>query len=265
MVKRYSDFQSFRQDAEAAKAAGRARLARADEWYGYESFDAALSKSLHGDDSTTDKAIALLDKLDTPDTLTRRSITVHSPYGGRVNFSDWMHDSPTPMRRRRRTDLDTAPITIYVSTTSSCAVSAQQILNRGIAILALLLKIQQFRPVDLVLYTDLDGRDDGSTHLLIPIESRPLNLSTAAYCLTSAGYDRHLTHSIGRYLNRFNGGWAHEFQMGSSAYIDTLRKRFSASPDDIFVPSIYIYDQLLTRPVEWINKQLEILGAVEPD
>ncbi len=265
MVKRYDSLSAFRADAEQAIACDSRRSADyADSWLGGESPRGALNTLLFGNDATTAQAEELLSQIALPEISTRRAVTVRSPYGGRVSVSDWLAGSPTPMRRRRKTDLDTNPLQVYVSTTCSAAITADQIMRRGVAILAYLMLAQQYRPVDLCLYTDMHGDDDGTTHLLIPIESRPLNLSTSAYCLTSAGYDRGLTHSVGRMLNGFDGSWAAGFQYGraNAAYTAGLRRKFNASDDALMISSIHAHDPLLTDPLGWINDQLSHAGLL---
>lgn len=266
MTKRYPSMSDFRQDVEKAFLTHSfSSPDRATDWLGGVSPRQALDLATYGDDSTVAEAQKLLDKLSMPEIATRRAITVRSPYGGRVNVSDWLSGSPVPMRRRRKTDLDTNPLGVYVSTTSSCSIRADAILKRGIAILAFVLRVQEVRPVDLYLVTDLDGRDaEYSTHLVIPIESRPLNLSMAAYCLASAGYDRGCTHPVAKMLNGYCGGWGDGFEH-TARYTEVLRRRLGASADDVIVPSIHASDPLAGNPLAWINTQLERVGIATED
>ena len=232
-----------------------------DAWYGYVSFDEAIEKTLHGDSRYVQEAMTLIDQLDLAMPETKMFRTIASPYGGRCNFGDWQTGSPTPMRRRVRATTDYGPLKVIVATTCSQGITANTMRQRGAAILALLLKLQELRPVELYLLAEMFGCTEGWHYQLIRVESKPLDTSIAGFVLANVGFARHLTYELGRVLDNFNGSWPSDYRQ--SDYASRRRERLNLQDDDIVIPEVYITDTLVTQPIKWITERLAQYGVKE--
>lgn len=252
-VHKFESIEDFAKACHAIPTYDRAE--RNDAWFGYISFKEALEKSLTGDESYVASANALIEKLDVTMPETRAFKVIHSPYGGRANLGDWLAGAPLPMRRRVRTSSEFGPINIFVSTTSSAGVSADTMLKRGTAILALLLKLQQIRPIQLYLLAELHGASEGWQYHVIKVESQPLAVGVAAFALCHVGFARHLTYDYGHYIDNFNGAWPDGYF--SSLYAHARIDRLGATSQDLVIKEVYLKDELVQRPIEWLTKQLE--------
>jgi hypothetical protein len=216
----------------------------------------AIDRAITGDESYVENANKMLDALDVELPETKSFQTIRSPFGGRVNFGDWLAGAPDPMRRRKRTSTDVAPIKIVVSTTSSGGISAKVLEKRGYAILALVLKLQTVRPIQLYLLTELNGAC-GWHYNLTRIESQPLALGVAAFALCDADFARLPCYNFAaRKEAGYNGGWPDGFN--GKDYPRLRRERCGLSDDDLVIGSAHAEDQLLTEPLAWIKGQLEI-------
>lgn len=257
----FDSIEDFARAAEPLSNAG------ASSWYGNISYKQAVELSLKGDDSYVKLADSFMDKLDVELPETKAFHVKHSPFGGRVNMGDWLADSPTPMRRRVRSSAEINPIKIVVSTTCSAGVDGEVMTKRGAAILALLLKLQTVRPVQLYLLTELDG-ECGWHHQLIRIESQPLHVGIAAFGLCHVGFARQLTYTFAREKDGSRGSWPDGYSYGrkNESYTKLLRERIGLAPDDIVIGSAHIGEEkLIEQPVAWIEDQLRKLANINDD
>jgi hypothetical protein len=224
------------------------------EWTGYVSWDEAIDKALHGDSSYVQDANKLIDKLSVEMPTTRAFKTITSPYGGRCHFADWQVGSPTPMRRRIRSNTDYGPLKIVVSTTSSAGISAETMQKRGAAILALLLRLQEIRPIELYLLAELHGAKHGWHYQFIKMETKPLDVSVAAFCLCNVGFARHLTYRLAGHIDNFSGAWPNGY--GNATYAQQRKDRLGLTDEDIMIKEVHATDKLVLQPIEWLKEQL---------
>ena len=226
-------------------------------WYGNESEADTLHKAEVGDTSLVPKAEAYLDQLDHAIETPRRTWerNVAGPF---CVVPDVLAGLPTPMRRMVHTRDETSPITILAVTTSSAGIDAETLAKRGTTILALVMALSRIRPVTLQQLTILDGRDEGETVITSEINTHPLDLATACYVLTSAGFARRLTYNLARSKNHFMGGWPREFNYGRpERYYDRLRLRLAADPAKcLIIGAAQLGDELLQQPLVWLNTQI---------
>ena len=231
------------------------------DWYGYITHQEAYQKAIIGDESYVKEAEKFLNQLDVLTPETKAWKVIQSPYGGQCNIGDWLAGSPLPMRRRIRTTSEIAPVNIYVSTTCSMGIKADTMQRRGYAILALLLKLQQIRPIQLYLLTELHGETDGWHYQKIRVESQPLAVGVAAFALCHVGFARHLTYGYAREKDGFNGHWPSGYRQ--SNYVQKRAERLGLTDQDMILKEAHSNDQLVSQPVEWIKKQLKRYGGVE--
>jgi hypothetical protein len=265
VIKRYESTAALR----AAYLQGgdkRCAWGSSDSWYGNESHAQTLHYSEVGDTKLVPTAEALLDKLDTQIETSRR-MWERAPAGAFTCVPDMLAGLPTPMRRQMLTTDDRAPITILATTTSSAGISASTLAKRGTVILALVMALSRIRPVSLHQLTVLDGKDTGETVLTSEINTSPLDLATACYVLTSAGFARRLTYGLATKLNQFDGGWPRGYRFGNSKpYFADLVLRLGLDPKlTLVIASAELHDMLLSQPVAWINAQIANFTNQEED
>jgi len=237
-----------------------------NSWYGGESLEASLRFAQSGNTKLVPAAEALLSKLDTAIETNRKSWEP-APSGAFVCVPDVLAGRPTPMRRIAYQQDETSPITILVVTTSSVVISSDILAKRGTVILALVMALSRLRPVSLQQICAVDGKADGETIITSEINTTPLDLATACYVLTSAGFARRLTYDLAAAYNKFRGGWPAEMSWGNSdPYFDRLKAKLVADPARcLIVKAAQSNDELLSDPVRWINKQIAHFTAEQEE
>jgi len=271
MLKHYPSIAALRADY-IARDGGQGRLSRildgSASWYDDETENDTLRLAAAGDTKLVPEAEAVLAKLNTEIAVPRRQWE-RAPAGAFCSVPDVLAGLPTPMRRLAHRQDERAPITILVTTTSSAGIEAAALRKRGTVILALVMALSRIRPVSLRQLTVLDGPRDGTGETVITAEinTTPLDLATACYVLTSAGFARRLTYGLAKCLNDFSGGWPRGYRLGSSSsYFTALVPRLGLEPKQtLVVASAELYDQLLTSPVDWVNAQVARFTAEQED
>lgn len=259
-VKRFDSWSDFVHAVSQADVVG--AESASTSWAGLD-YETALEYAKTGDERLVERAQALLDKLESvEDGIPTRQWSA-SPYGAYPCVPDYLAGMPDCMRTIAPTG-DIAPIGIYCSTTSSGCIDTISMQKRGTAILALVLKLQQIRPVELYLTAEL-GSYDCSSFEIIPIDSKPLSLAHACYALTSAGFARQLTYSYARAKLGSTGRWPIGFTYGyeSATYERCFREACGLSGDDMHIGAIHAHDALLADPIKWVNQQIVRYSALQ--
>lgn len=260
MIIRYPSTAALAADyvKKNAKAASIHHGGRSDNgWYGQETLKDSLRMAETGNTSLVPVAEALLSKLDTA-IETPKKVWERSTIGSYYCVPDVIAGLPTSARRQFETQDDRTPITILAVTTSSQGISADTLAKRGTTILALVMALSRLRPVSLQQICCVDGKAEGETVITSEINTAPLDLATACYVLTSAGFARRLTYDLSAAHNGFRGGWPSKFNYGSPAkYYDNLKAQLVSDPAKcLIIGAAQQGDELLSEPVRWINKQI---------
>lgn len=223
-------------------------------WTGGLTFHEAMDKAKLGDSSLVPSAERMLENLEFSLPSTSGWETLRSPFGGRVNIGDWLAGSPTPMRRRVKRVNDISPIKVIVSLSSSAGIGQETMAARGTAILAFLMQAQRIRPIELYGLIEVDGSKDGSVYFMIKVESKPLNLSQAAFVLANVGFARHGYNLAD--MEGFQGAWPEDYYSGEAHYAPLRRQRLHLEPNDVVIPAAFLSDPLIAEPVQWITNEL---------
>lgn len=221
----------------------------------------AINGILYGDLAAVEPSDKLLSRLEnasvmpTPKFQTRDSVS-----GGVPNIGAYLAGVPDNMRQRRRVVSEAGPLAVVADISHGNTASAADIAVHGAALLALVRSLNLRRPVDLYIYAGI-GDQKKCDMVLIPIETRPLDLARAAHMLSYAGvwrivaYD-HIHHHFGT-----KGGW----ELGSSAAIRAngadICKRILGVDEVLYVPALSNNERSYRAPVEWVKEQLEALGG----
>ena len=254
MIKRYDSTAALRADYIARKCH---RGSTDRSWYGNETESNTLDFALTGDTRLVPQAEKVLDQLNRT-IETPRKIWEPAMVGAYYAVPDVIAGRPMSMRQQGTTQDEVSPITILVITTSSAGIEAKTLERRGTIILALVMALSRVRPVTLQQLCCVDGKD-GETVITSEINTHPLDLATACYVLTSAGFARRLTYGLAESLNHFRGGWPRGFSFSDpTRYYQGLLPRLV--PDTsrcLLIEAARLNDQLLTEPTLWLNKQIE--------
>jgi len=227
------------------------------EWFNCETTAASVKRARLGDESIVAEAEKLIDYLD--DLSEGLQLETWSPAqaGAYPIVAEYLAGSPTCMRHKQPSG-DYSPVSVYVCTTSSAIVSKKQFLNRGTAILALILKLQKVRPVQLYITCELDSGDRTQDAIqIIPVDSQPLSIAQAAYLLCSTGFSRHLTYGYAKTFQDSKLKWVNHFKVDKNVYRQNIASYLELGPNDLHIEPIFVQDLLLDKPLEWVNEQLK--------
>jgi hypothetical protein len=229
-----------------------------DDWYG-DSWQGAVDKALHGDTSAVGEARATIQDIAYDIDLQGLKTTwAPAPVGAYPIVPAYLANHPDSMARKVETCNKREPVTIWFSPSVSSGISAADAKRRSVAVLALVLAMQQVRPVKVKLYT---ARAQGNH--TIDIRTDPMVLSEAAHMLTSVSVLRRLTFSVsGNY--GFRGKWAKWFldAKDNDAQVQAvIREKLGAAPDDIVIPPVHSgrgdWRHMVNQSAQWINSILD--------
>ncbi len=248
MLRTYGSLTEFAAAAFAVVAEGKANPHSADEFTGYVSFIEALELARMGDDALAARAAALIETMSAEMPETRAVETVRGQYG-RVDIGAYLAGSESPMRRRKRTRTVSAPLSLYVDIGATWKAPAAELEARGAAVLALVLRLERERPVDLYAYFATHG-ERRKLYYTVRLESRPVSVAHAAFALAHPGMLRQLAHALSR-ADGCSPGIPH-------GYGD--REVFNCGPDDLMLPGIWP-DNIGSDWPQWANDAMRQFSA----
>ena len=227
---------------------------KASEWTGGESFEDARRSLLTGKLEAAQAADKLIDK------LAGESVELETPQwqqsvaGYFPCVPAYVAGFPDAMWTQASVSSDRAPVRIFASVSCSAGVDASDMEKRGVAILALCQKLQSVRPVELFVFADMGGNG----YALMPcvkIETSPLDLASATYSLSAAGFLRQLCFGWVEGMG-WGGGWAWDMDPRTTEAKRKTRAALRMSDTDLHIPGGYSEDPLIKNPVAWINEQV---------
>jgi len=233
---------------------------KASVWTGNESYQHSKDCVFKGWPEAVPNAEKLMERIETAVTDTESDIWEIDAAGPLPNMPSWIVDDGDPecMLLPNTDYSSTEPVRVFASCVVSSGISAADLERRGAGILALVLKLSKIRTVDL--YVMMDGGSPDNDRCAIPIvkiESRPIDMASASYALSSAGFSRHLLFEAGYSFLGFNGSWAWNENPRSESYQTKLAATIGATEEDIVIPGGHLSDPLIKDPVKWVNMQLE--------
>jgi hypothetical protein len=160
------------------------------QWFGNQTFKEIIDRAIHGDESLVPEAEKLIAQLDA-DIELEHPEWLSSVYGAYPVVPEYLAGSPTPMRHKTRVPAENEPIGIWVDLTSSAGVSYELIKKRGIVVLALVLKLQQVRAVDLHCCCCLPSVN---SYVDLVMPTRPMQLGVVTHVMTCVGFARHVMY-----------------------------------------------------------------------
>lgn len=247
------DYQTFSANATAMG------LGTDTSWFNGETREQSIALALSGDTRLVPEAEKLLDQLDTG-IETPRKIWEPNVAGAFASVPDFLSGRPTSMRRQVQVHDEHQPITILVDLGSSTATKIETMRKRGISALALTLALARIRPVSLWVVDCGNGKHEGETIVAAPINTTPLDLATACYVLTSAGFARRICYGLEQARNQFSGGWPKGYNASNPQHYYHRRVLPSLGFDPkytLIIPAAHINSPLVTKPMEFIQDQIK--------
>lgn len=206
----------------------------------------------HGDLENAKKAQDMLEEINTALDLSLLGPEWGlSPVGGTCSVGAYLAGSPANMRRMTEVESDHAPINLYVGIGYSASFTADQIMKRGLACLALAMALARVRPVKLWAY---DGISPGWNHqkeYVTQIEV-PLNdVGAAATVLTRATVSRNFCFTR---CGQLTGIDSDALRWPTHTELEYMQPK----NDDILVTCGHTdhQDEILKNPVKWVEEQL---------
>lgn len=229
-------------------------------WYGGETLPEALQYAQRGNEALVPMAEEMMAQI-AAEVDTRGFERVASPCGAFPVVGDFLAGRPDCMRRN--VPNHHGPVRLIMDTTSSGGIDAEDLQRRGAAFLALVMTLAQERPVELWWTCALDMHGaSGCSAVVVRCPTLPLNVSVCAHLLTSQAWTRGVGYS---YLFSRGAGGMWPFNTAPGETYAIMREVYDLAPQDVYVPAIYIRDDLIRQPVAWINRQLAIIRSLTND
>lgn len=223
-----------------------------------------------GNEEMAHNAERLIEQIESASYNVQQASSTRAVFGPRIAIGEWLAGSPTCFRRRQKSSsVSAVPLEIYVSVGLGSVVTQSHTAIRGAALTALVMKLQQVRPVDLYLidenvYSDYDGPSSDYDQVIgmtsVRIETRPLNLAQLAFCLTSRNFVDYIIYGTAKWHGH-SIRWPNLRRSAAPAaygrrMMELLGQDNPASC--FYIPGIANgeQDQICQNPVAWVNTQL---------
>jgi len=220
-------------------------------WYGNQTHEQVVNGAINGDDSLVPYAEKLIEQLDTTVDI-EHAEWIPSIYGAYPIVPEFLAGSVTPMRHKTRVPSDTTPIGVWVDLTPSCGVDAKTLERKGATILALVMKLQQVRAVELHCCGLAPSDVEGGYFIDILMPTQPLQLSVVCHVLTCAGFIRDLV--FGHKMRECNqaGWWGRVIREE-----EEFRSAASIPEGDLAIVGSHLQDyESLRDNVRWVQDQV---------
>jgi hypothetical protein len=236
-------------------------------WTGGDTSAAACRKAKMGDLAGVARSDALLERFERFAFETERQRWVDDVCGGFPNVPAFLSGHPLAMRRRIADKDGAAPLAVIVDLTTSAGINADTIEKRGAAILALVRLLTMRRPVELWAGV-MTGSGIGNRNLagvFCRLETAPLDLATAAYVMTSAGFPRAVCYPVAMESAGFtSGGWPYNDHNVSRANMTAIcAAAFHHASDTLCIPPVHMQDDITKNPEGWIEARLAELAPTQ--
>lgn len=266
----YPSLSAFARDCDALPDHIQQRFSDA-AWTGESFADSLQTIQRGGDERNVTEAQALIDQIqaELPECTTRQWSTDIA--GAFPCVPAFLSGDPECMFTLADCESPSAPVRIFIASTSSATVSHQTLLKRGAAALALVLLASRSRPVELYSYAHsgfYHGKRKGNRGDAVIVQrlaSHPVMLSEVTYILTSAGYARNLTYGVLAYrTNGIDNGlkWGDATVRDNHQAGPATRALLGLNDSDVLIGPAHAHDPLVNDPVGFVRRELEKMGAL---
>lgn len=244
-------FNSITSLVDAAKGTDNAR--RGDDEWCNGSWDDAVRLSRGHTPGVAERAMELVNSmLDAPSAgdfpLLEYGVAGHAPC-----VPSFLAGSPESMMTLSNQHCSQGA-RLFISVCVSAGISPEEAEQRGIAALALALRLSRSRPVELWAFADLGANDSDAYIPMVRIETTPLDVASAAFMLCNVLALRRLCFGAGE-RHGFNGMWAWGSYPGAPGYEARLRDHLELAPTDLMLSGGFLLDKNRGSPREWVNEK----------
>lgn len=231
---------------------------KAGSWHG-DSTEAFRKKALLGDNSLVAVSEQFLSQIEDQVPTSRGWRNIDDVVGSVPNIPAFLAGHPQHMRRRVRVAKETAPLSIYMDLTSSAAIDAKEVTQRGVVLLALTRLLVEHRPVELWVGTSKGtGSWGGATSGTVAwrIDTAPLDLARAAYHIGASAMARGFGYGVDNAIHKTGGHWPFG---NHGLHIQTAKARLAAvmgNSEILYIPPIHYADDMVKKPVEWLKRTM---------
>jgi hypothetical protein len=245
----------FDDAAEAARTMGAAAGDRNfgySDWLGGETCAEAVRYAIAGNERLVRDAERVLSQIDA-NVDTRGFERQASPCGAFPVVPEFIAGHPACMRRNM--PIERGPVRLIMDTTSSGGIDAATLHTRGTVLLALAMVLMaEGRPVELHWTCALDA-PGGASAVVVRCPTQPVNVGVCCHLVTSQAWVRGLGY--GYLMREFGASGSWPFNTAPCAAVTAaMREAYAMNPADVYIPAIYVHDDMVRRPIAWINKQL---------
>jgi hypothetical protein len=256
---------SLREIGDFAKSSNLPNKHSSLDWNLNVNTQQAIDLCLTGDLSSVAASDALLSRMEDHITMpSSRSVWESALAGGFPDIPAYLAGQPLNMRTKIKQQTASAPLAIMVDLGISAGITAHQVRNRGVAILALVRALSAHRPIELWAM-DFGAADErggwGKSNCVIvaaKIETSPLDLSSACYALTHPAFVRNVLFGLEERYHNFIGGWPFSIGRALSRHeMEVLcAPMWPHVSETLALPGLHLADQSMTDPESWLKCQL---------
>jgi len=226
-------------------------------------FNSAVSRLINGDTKGLEQAEKIIDKMRDAHVFTQgQPIIVSSIQGYVPNVPAVLMGHPEDMlvRSHSENQVETTPLKVFIETTVSASLSHAELINRGVACLALVMALGMQRPVELYACSFGDPAYNSRVYgAIVKLDSHPLDLGRAVYMLTNPAYCRRLMFATVHQQADYR-------RMSSIPFCRNRRDICGCDVNDILIEGGHGGDELMLRdPIAWVKKMLAKHGNVQVD
>lgn len=222
-----------------------------NKWHG-DTYEAFRAKAVRGDEGLVDESEKFLASIEDQIPVSRGWRNVEDVVGALPNVPAYLAGHPQCMRRRERVARDNAPIAIYMDLTSSAGIDARVVARRGVVLLALTRMLVEHRAVTLWVGVSQDVGSGAGT-VAWRIDTMPLDLARAAYQIGGTAMSRRFGYGVNMGLNGAGGHWPfRDHELGARTGKERMQNILGC--EVLYIPRIYLTDQMTTDPVAWLRR-----------
>jgi hypothetical protein len=251
------DMQGFCEDADTLSQKA------SSSWYGNQDTGTAIKYAREGDLSQVAPSQALLDQFESLVFVSRKFRVIDDIVGAVPNVPAFIAGQPMSMRRRVRQTSASAPLALFIDLTTSGGICANDVRKRGIAILALVRLLSNLRPIEIYVMTGLGGYQTAE-YCIVRLDTSPLDLARAAHMLTSVAVARDLCYRLCNKVgasSRSAWPYGYDVELQRKHGQEIMRRVVQPGSEILFMPPMYLTDEAVQAPVQWIKKMLAQYGG----
>lgn len=235
-------------------------------WYDNVTHEQAFRNGATGDDRYMKDVLAVMNQVEAVVGETTGREWQKSVVGSFPNVPAAIIGHPRSMYRNADESHDRAPVTVWFNTVSSGRWGAKELAKRGAAVVALILKLAETRPVrlNMMMHVGESSKCPNFT-VVVPIDVRTISVSQFAAMACVSGWHRWQYNFAYAYAD-VDGTWDalfnhHGNDVRKPELIADMKRYLGAEKQDLYIPQAYLKDDMVKNPVEWVKRTLAMYAT----